>query len=210
MKVLAPAKINLYLRVGAVRDDGFHPLRSWMVTVGLFDTLTIEARSGAGIEFSCTDAALPTDDRNLVAQAARLLAREQKPTDSAAGTSGARIRLEKSIPAAAGLGGGSSDAARTLLGLTALWGLGLSRQHPSDLAAGLGSDVPFFLYGPSSICTGRGEKVRAVAPPAPRFALLILPGVALSTACVYEAFDQRASGKLRAVPPGQDWPGFGA
>src|SRR5437762_8023154 len=111
MRLRAPAKINLHLRVGPVEADGFHPLRSWMVTVGLFDTLTLEPRgSGGGIEFSCDEPALPTDDRNLVARAAKML-RESFPRISGVETGGATIGLQKSIPSAAGLGGGSSDAA---------------------------------------------------------------------------------------------------
>src|SRR5439155_26604709 len=103
--------------------------------------------------FSCSDRSIPADDRNLVVRAARVLL--EKAHGSAVGSNGTAIHLEKSIPSAAGLGGGSSDAARTLLGLNAFWKLGLSRQHLSDIGANLGSDVPFFLHGPSSICTGR-------------------------------------------------------
>src|SRR2546423_4501251 len=131
LRVLAPAKINLHLRVGPVNPDGYHPLLTWMVTVGLFDTLTIESlpasdvgASGKQIEFSCDDPSLPTDEQNIVVRAARALdalKRERELSGStrlsssqAAAGPLIRIHLEKRIPHAAGLGGGRSDAAPTL------------------------------------------------------------------------------------------------
>jgi 4-diphosphocytidyl-2-C-methyl-D-erythritol kinase len=212
MRLRAPAKINLHLRVGPVEADGFHPLSSWMVTVGLFDSLTLEPRDDKAIEFSCDQPRLPTDDRNLVVRAAKML-RDAFPRTSGVETGGATVRLEKSIPSAAGLGGGSSDAARTLLGLGALWKLKRTPRQLAPLAAKLGSDVPFFLFGPSSICSGRGENVRPIARPAVRFAVLIFPGIEMSTARVYETFDRRAAAKADAVneePGYKEWASFSA
>src|SRR5947207_11241801 len=118
MRLLAPAKINLHLRVFGVQGDGFHPLMSWMSTVGLFDTIDVE-ETGNGIALSCDDPGIPCDARNLVHRAAHLMLshRKREPSGSAAGPSGLRVHLTKRIPAGGGLGGGSSDAARMLLGL---------------------------------------------------------------------------------------------
>jgi len=214
MHVLAPAKINLTLRVAPVGLDGFHPLNSWMVTVGLFDTLTITPLQPSGIQFSCDDGSLPTDDRNLVVRAAKLIEFRTKARRCAVGSAdGIAIHLEKRIPSAAGLGGGSSDAARALLALNEVWNLGLSREQLVELAARLGSDVPFFLFGPSSVCTGRGEIVRPIDPPAVRYAVLIFPGIAMPTARVYAEFDRRRPGKEDAVnlgPVEQGWASLSA
>jgi 4-diphosphocytidyl-2-C-methyl-D-erythritol kinase len=122
MKLLAPAKINLHLRVGPVnRQSGFHPLMSWFCTVGLFDTLLIEQDSHSAVAFSltCDDPALPCDATNLVVRAADALRRSAGENGQA--LSKIRAQLQKRIPAGGGLGGGSSDAARTLLGLNRMW-----------------------------------------------------------------------------------------
>src|SRR5687768_6210076 len=155
MRLLAPAKINLHLRVGALAPSGYHPVVTWMCTVGLFDTLTIRPTDDGSISLRSNDPALPLDARNLVYRAAQSL------RDAAPGAQphGAAIVLEKHIPTGGGLGGGSSDAARTLLGLNRSWGIGLSTHGLHEIASRLGSDVPFFLHGPSSACTGRGEVV---------------------------------------------------
>jgi 4-diphosphocytidyl-2C-methyl-D-erythritol kinase len=204
LSVLAAAKLNLHLRVGPVQPDGFHPLLTWMVTIGLFDRLTFEHRrldddkagseaNDAGcIEFSCDDPTLPTDERNLVVRAARSLGAAARALGCKRSGGATRIHLEKRVPHAAGLGGGSADASRTLEALRELWSLqALSRSAVSSLAAELGSDVPFFLHAPSSICRGRGEIVEPTpAPAVARWAVLILPAIALSTAAVYGEFDR--------------------
>src|SRR5258707_8235767 len=124
LRVLAPAKINLHVRIGPVRSDGFHPLLSWMATVGFFDSLSLTVtdleKSGEAVVLHCDDPTLPCDGTNLVVRAARLF-RERFPVDSTSAGGGVSIQLEKRIPAGGGLGGGSSDAARTLLGLDWLW-----------------------------------------------------------------------------------------
>src|SRR5687767_2502066 len=175
MRVSAPAKINLHLRVGKRRADGFHPLLSWMCTAGLFDNLTFVRRAGADDARPRNEKAdakwfslrtdhpeLPVDGRNLVVKVATALADTLGGVGE--GSTGPRERvsafLNKRIPFGAGLAGGSSDAAATLKALSAMWKLDWSANRMAEFAAQFGSDVPFFFYGPSSVCTGRGEVVR--------------------------------------------------
>ncbi len=216
---LAPAKINLHLRVGPLRPDGFHPLLTWMTTVGLLDRLqfTISAKAGIGqeTEMTCDDPSLPCDGRNLVTKALLSLGGGRHPTPTASAPrkgadAGAarhiRVHLQKNIPSGGGLGGGSSDAATTLLALNQFCRLGYDEEKLSNFAAGLGSDVPFFLHGPSSICRGRGEKVRPVAEPAvARWVLLVLPDISMPTADVYRKFDQLGLGNQADVDHEPDW-----
>lgn len=152
MTVEAPAKVNLTLRVLGKRDDGFHELETLMVPLpGLHDRLEIE--EGDEFQFQCSDPSVPADGSNLVVKAVRLL-------EQALGRSlPCRISLEKRIPHGAGLGGGSSDAAATLLALNTIAGGELRMPELRELAAVLGSDVPFFLYGKACWCRGRGEVV---------------------------------------------------
>jgi 4-diphosphocytidyl-2-C-methyl-D-erythritol kinase len=186
-RVQAPAKINLHLRVGRPRADGFHPLLTWMVTVGLSDVLTI-APSTAGLTFACDDPSLPIDGRNLVVKATTLLAARLNRAPDVS------VHLAKRIPAGGGLGGGSSDAAHALLAVAQLWGVD-DLPLLAEVAAAVGSDVPFFLFGPSSICRGRGELVLPVAAPAvARHALLVLPGIEMPTVAVYRRFDEMGLG----------------
>jgi 4-diphosphocytidyl-2-C-methyl-D-erythritol kinase len=184
MQLLAPAKINLHLRVGPRDGSGFHPLVSWLCSAGLFDTLILRKCDEPAIHLSCDDPTLACDSSNLVMRAAETL-KQMRPEST-----GADILLQKRIPIGGGLGGGSSDAARTLLGLNRLWDWRLPIERLHEIGATLGSDVPFFLYGPSSICTGRGQIVRPIAAPRPRWALLIFPERPLSTAEVYRKFDE--------------------
>ena len=189
MRVAAPAKINLHLRVGPPTADGFHPLSSWMVTVGLFDNLEFTLTDTPGVRLTCDDPGLPTDASNLVVKTATGL------LDAAnlSSTTGVRIHLTKRIPSGAGLGGGSSDGAFTLLALNQLLQLDWSADRLATLASRYGSDLAFFCHGPSSICTGRGEIVRPIAPPKPRYAVLILPAIHMPTPAVYRRFDELLS-----------------
>ncbi len=199
VRIVAPAKINLHLRVGPVRPDGFHPLLTWMVTVGLADGLSISAgAAGTGVVLTCDDPALPTDGRNLVVKAILALCdRAGRPADVA-------VHLRKAVPAGGGLGGGSSDAAHALVAVADRLGV-TDRAVLAAVAAGVGSDVPFFLYGPSSVCRGRGEAVRPVPPPArARHAVLVLPAVAVPTADAYRTFDRMGLGSDIEAEP--DWP----
>ncbi|AMV38866.1 4-(cytidine 5'-diphospho)-2-C-methyl-D-erythritol kinase [Planctomyces sp. SH-PL62] len=180
VEVLAPAKLNLFLEVAGRRPDGYHEIESLMVEVDLFDRLTFREEEGGAIALTCDDPSLPVDGRNLVVRAAELLRSESGCR------SGARIDLKKSIPAQAGLAGGSSDAAATLAALDRLWNLGTPPGRLAELAGRIGSDVAFFLQGPSAVCRGRGERVEAVSLPIPLHFVLIAPEVGLSTADVYQ------------------------
>jgi 4-diphosphocytidyl-2-C-methyl-D-erythritol kinase len=173
----APAKVNLFLEVTARRLDGYHELRTLLVAVSLFDVLAF-APAGA-IRLSCTDPTLGTGPENLVVRAAQLLRRHSGTTV------GAEIGLTKRIPVAAGLGGGSSDAATALVGLNRLWKLGLGRKELAGLAAKLGSDVPFFIQPPAAWCTGRGEVVTPCPLGGRLHLVLVCPPFGLSTADVY-------------------------
>ena len=192
--LLAPAKINLHLRVGSVRPDGFHPLLTWMVTVGLNDVLSVGPAER--LAFTCDDPTLPTDGRNLVVKAVAALATRLNREPAVA------VHLTKKVPAGGGLGGGSSDAAHALMAVATLWGVD-DLPLLADVAASVGSDVPFFLYGPSSVCRGRGELVLPVAPPAvARFAVLVLPGIEMPTGAVYKRFDDMGMGSVTDGDPG--------
>ena len=188
LTVEAPAKINRELRIGAVRSDGFHEIFSRFVSIDLADRLMVEP-SPARFAFTCDDASIPWDEGNLVVRAAELLS-------SRLGTAaGARLRLEKRVPAGAGLGGGSADAAVALTLLASLWEAELAPGELADLAAKLGSDVPFFLVGGEADVTGRGEVV-APREDGPSAELLVfVPPFAIATAEVYAAHRRRHSGR---------------
>jgi 4-diphosphocytidyl-2-C-methyl-D-erythritol kinase len=173
----ASAKVNLVLEVLGKRPDGYHELSTVMQAVDLFDRLTVEA--AATITLETSEPALPTDDRNLVVRAARLL------REAAGVEAGARIVLDKRIPLAAGLGGGSSDAAATLLGLNKLWGLRWRRERLVELAVKLGMDVPFFLGRGRALGTSRGEVLSSLPGVGGYALVLVNPGVGLSTQEVY-------------------------
>jgi len=181
LRLRVPCKINLCLQVVGRRPDGYHDLRTVMQAVSLFDEIELAPRLDGRIELSCSDPALPSGEGNLVVRAGRAL--QQR-----AGTGqGADIRLRKGIPAGGGLGGGSADAAVTLLGLSRLWGLAVGREELVELAAGIGSDVPFFLRGGTALCRGRGERVRGVPCGARMHYVLVTPPLAVSTGAVYGA-----------------------
>jgi 4-diphosphocytidyl-2-C-methyl-D-erythritol kinase len=209
----APAKINLHLRVGPRASDGFHPLLSWMVACDLRDTLEFRT-AGSGLHLTSDHPGLPCDATNLVMRAAEKLAAAIGATVSSAAADGRspgmQMHLVKRIPAGGGLGGGSSDAAATLIALNEIWNGGLARARLADLATELGSDVPFFLHGPSSICRGRGEIVRPVSPPAARWALLIVPEFPMPTAAVYRRFDELALGRKDDIEREPPWPQWAA
>jgi 4-diphosphocytidyl-2-C-methyl-D-erythritol kinase len=163
---LAPAKINLVLEVLGKRPDGYHEIRSLVQTISLCDVISFEQADVVSLE--CTEPSLLTFE-NLVVQAAELL----KKTSGY--EKGVKIKLEKRIPWDAGLGGGSSDGAITLLALNKLWGLKLTTSDLVKLAAGLGSDVPFFIHGGAALIEGRGEKVTPLEASVPGWFVLLMP-----------------------------------
>lgn len=255
-----PAKVNLHLRVGPARADGFHPLLTWMCTVGLFDTLTMRAVDRGSmpsfsaadvtpltspIRLTCDPPTVPADDRNLVVRVVRAWDEALQSAGIAssgrvgASTASRRVAasLAKRTPVGAGLGGGSSDAAFALLLAARLWGSptdggvgdgganhstdndgGTGEAGPSPaavdalsaVAARFGSDIPFFLRGPSAVCTGRGEVVRPIAAPAARWAALLLPPVAMPTPAVYRRFDAMMLGRDTDVADEPDWDAWAA
>ena len=179
MTTLAPAKVNLSLRVLRRREDGFHDLESLMVPISLFDKLEIEKREAGGIDFACTEPDVPDDDTNLVVRAARAFCAAFNIPENL------RIALHKEIPHGAGLGGGSSDAASTLLALDEIFATRASREKLHALATDLGSDVPFFLDRSAARVTGRGENVTPVPFPHTIPLLLIKPPFGVPTPWAY-------------------------
>jgi 4-diphosphocytidyl-2-C-methyl-D-erythritol kinase len=186
--VHAPAKVNLFLEVLSKRDDGYHELETLMVAVNLYDTLVFQEDESGAIEFRSDDAAIPQGPQNLVVRSALLVREEAKATGR--GASGAKIWLRKRIPVAAGLGGGSSDAAATLAALNTLWKLGLSLPQLATLGARIGSDVPFFFHTPAAVGRGRGELLTPVSLPRPLHLVLVCPTEGVSTAEVYTNLDR--------------------
>ncbi|HSH39783.1 MAG TPA: 4-(cytidine 5'-diphospho)-2-C-methyl-D-erythritol kinase [Chthoniobacterales bacterium] len=182
MQLRAPAKINLSFRILRRREDGFHEIETLMIPVSLYDeiSLTISDRDSVAIEFACYDPSLPPGDDNLVVRAARLFLQK---TDRRAGL---KIELRKAIPHGAGLGGGSSDAASVLLGLNRLLNAGLRTEQLTQIAAEIGSDVPFFIYESAAICRGRGELVTSATLAEPLRLLLIKPPFGVATPWAYQ------------------------
>jgi 4-diphosphocytidyl-2-C-methyl-D-erythritol kinase len=178
----SPCKVNLLLNILGKRADRFHELETIMHPVTLCDELGFQ-RGGIGIQLTCDEAALPVDSRNLVFRAAEAFLKLHDPG------AGVRIHLVKRIPMAAGLGGGSGNAATTLLGMNELFGSPLTMESLAGIAASLGSDIPFFLQNKPALATGRGEKIQPLDFfPAMRGAsfLLIHPGFGISTAWAYQ------------------------
>jgi 4-diphosphocytidyl-2-C-methyl-D-erythritol kinase len=198
----APAKVNVHLAVGPLRSDGFHELRTVYLAVSLFDTVTVRPDHGLSLTVTGEGTtgtgadAVPTDRRNLVWRAAELLAeRAGVPADAA-------VTIDKSIPAAAGLAGGSADAAAALVALDALWGTHATRGELTALAARLGSDVPFSLLGGVALGSGRGEQLSPVLARRRWDWVLGIAGEGLSTPTVYAELDRlRAAGR---VPDGEE------
>jgi 4-diphosphocytidyl-2-C-methyl-D-erythritol kinase len=180
------AKINWSLRVLSKRADGYHEIDTVFQTIGLHDAISITTTEKNDIVLSCDDRSLSSDERNLVWRAASAL------QVRCAIRKGARIRLEKRIPVHAGLGGGSSDAAATLIGLTYLWNATITRGELSELAASLGADVSFFLYGGTARGTGTGRDIAPLRDALDKFLLLVKPNANISTSKAYEAINAAA------------------
>jgi 4-diphosphocytidyl-2-C-methyl-D-erythritol kinase len=182
----AYAKINLGLRVVGRRTDGYHEIRTVFQTITLHDRLTFEPLDAERLELTCAAPDIPTDESNLVLRAGLAL-RERFGVRV-----GARVELDKRIPAQGGLGGGSSDAAVALLGFARLWGLRPDREELTAIGARLGSDIPFFLTGGTALGTGRGTTISPCEDGPVRRLLVVTPGAGVSTAEAYRALNAPA------------------
>jgi 4-diphosphocytidyl-2-C-methyl-D-erythritol kinase len=188
--VQAPAKLNLFFEVLARRDDGYHEIETVMCPISWFDTLHFRETEEERVSLKCRPVlgaaslgldAVSEGPENLVFRAVELVRQR------AGVRRGAALRLVKRIPAAAGLGGGSSDAAAALVAANEGWRLGRSKEQLAAWAAELGSDVPFFLAGGPAICRGRGEQVQRITGVAPLYFVVVRPPAGLATAAVYGA-----------------------
>ena len=183
MQLLAPAKVNLSFKILGKRRDGFHEIETLIVPISLCDEMKIEKNEG-GIQFRCDDPSVPTDDDNLAVRAAKVFftATRIKPAIS--------IELTKRIPHGAGLGGGSSDAASSLLALNELFETRLSREELAKLGEGIGSDVPFFIFQSAAICRGRGELVSPTKLRQQLSILLLKPEFSVPTRWAYSRWQR--------------------
>lgn len=177
----APAKINLTLDTLYKRNDGYHEVSMVMTTVDLNDNLSFEKRSDRKIVIESDHQFVPTDRRNLAYQAAQLMMRRYKIK------TGVTINIDKRIPIAAGLAGGSADAAATFRGMNALYKLGVSLDELAELSSELGSDIPFCVYGGTALATGRGEIIERLPRPPHAWVVLAKPSISVSTKTIYGA-----------------------
>ncbi|MEE2059706.1 4-(cytidine 5'-diphospho)-2-C-methyl-D-erythritol kinase [Rhodococcus artemisiae] len=193
--VRAPSKVNLHLAVGDLRPDGYHDLRTVFQALSLHDQVTVAPADTLRVEVRGPDAAsVPTDSSNLVWRAAEMVA------ERAGRTPDVEITIDKGIPVAGGMAGGSADAAATLVALDALWGLGAGRSDLDEIAAQLGSDVNFCLHGNTALGTGRGEQLVPVLSRGTFHWVLAIAKDGLSTPVVFRELDRlRASGDPQRV-----------
>jgi 4-diphosphocytidyl-2-C-methyl-D-erythritol kinase len=209
LTVRPSAKINLTLRVGPQRPDGYHEVRTLLQSIALHDTLTFSERRGP-FGLQCRTPGVPQDHDNLVWRAAALLwsalGREGEPRD-------VHVRLDKGIPSQAGLGGGSADAAAALVALNTLWGGRRSRRDLAHLGASLGSDVPFFLQGGTALACGRGDELFPVDDIHRWGVVVIKPSFGVATADAYRWLDEDRAAGHEDPAPGREidvgWPGAG-
>lgn len=200
VEIWTPAKINLFLEILHRRMDGFHEIETLMVPIGLYDTLVGFADNSGRIDLtysanSTGSISLPRPEENLVYKALQLLKKDAGCGD------GISVCLQKRIPSFAGLGGGSSDAAAALLMADRLWELGYSRKRLVELAAQLGSDVPFFLFHSACVCRGRGEIITRVDRMPRMHFVIVSPAEGLSTAEVFRQTGEPQAGDLRSIEP---------
>lgn len=196
----APAKVNLTLAILARRPDGFHEIESWVMPFGWCDRLSLTPSDQLSLQVESQAVDVTADSRNLVWRAAEVMANE------AGREPGVAITLEKSIPTGAGLGGGSSDAASTLLGLNQLWELGWPTERLLPLAAEIGSDVPLFLTSGPVIIRGRGERVERLVPRWHGWLAVVVPPYHVSTQAVYQAWDDGARTEMGQLSPWDEPP----
>jgi len=198
LRFKAFAKLNLFLEVIGKREDGYHDIRSLMVNVNLADTLEFR-KTRSGLAVNCDSSEVPSGFDNLCLKAARVL------REYANHPEGVEITLGKTIPVAAGLGGGSSDAACTLVGVSKLWGLSLTEQELLALAEKIGSDVPFFIRGGAQLVEGRGGRLTPVVDFPETWFVLVTPSVRISSGWAYSAAKiglTRAGHKSKIIIPG--------
>lgn len=182
MKILSPAKINLFLHVTGKRPDGYHNLVTIMCCVGLYDTISLTT-GAKKTTVSCSDPEVPEDENNIAFQAADLFFKKLNKQD------GVKITIKKEIPVAAGLGGGSSNAAAVFLGLNHCYGYPFSLDDLMAMGLSIGADIPFFLFGKPAIASGIGEKLEVCGGLPSYKVLLVYPGFGVSTAEVYKNVD---------------------
>lgn len=201
----AYAKVNLTLDIVGRRQDGYHLLQSVMQSVGLFDHIHLRKRA-RGIKLEVDDPVIPTDERNTAWQAAQLFF-QRLP-----GVNGVEIEIEKNIPAEAGMGGGSADAAAVLLGLDALFGTGLDLAELKGMGVKIGADVPFCITGGTQFAEGIGDDLTQLPSVPPGIVVLVKPEVSVSTKMVYQMLEtdvfgtQYSKNFIRHLTAGQDWP----
>ena len=183
MRLRALAKINLGLDILRKREDGYHEVRMIMQTIQMYDVLEIKKKKAPGISLSVNYPYIPCDERNLVYKAAKLLMDEFQVKG------GVTIRLEKFIPVAAGMAGGSSDAAATLVGINRLFKLGLSERELMDRAVKIGADVPYCIMRGTALAEGIGEKLTGITQVPECFVLIGKPGINVSTRAAYESLN---------------------
>ncbi len=191
---LAPAKINLCLHVLGKRADGYHELAMLMQRVSLYDRVAVELTAQPGARVHCEGVALAPGEQNIAGRAATMM------LDLAASGGGVDLVIEKNIPVAAGLGGGSSDAAAVLMALNEMLGLGLSRTRLMELGVRLGADVPFFIFEEAAWATGIGERLETVSGLPSVWYVLVNPGFSVSTAQVYQKLGLTSPGDVARLP----------
>jgi len=198
----APGKINVFLRVGAVMDDGYHDVATAYQAVSLYEDVRAYPADDFSVTFSGTidSTGLPTNGNNLAIKAARMLARK---TDYRGGV---HLEIEKHVPIAGGMGGGSADAAATLLACDALWGTDCTKEELLALASRLGADVPFALIGGTAIGTGRGDRLSPALAKGQFHWVLVLPEEGMSTPEVYSELDRHRERHSQDIFPAQKQP----
>lgn len=204
--VRAPGKVNVFMRVGAVRDDGYHDVATAYQAVSLYEDIRAYPADDITVSFggSIDTSGLATDESNLAVKAARLLA------EKTGFTGGVRLEIDKHVPIAGGMGGGSADAAGTLVACDALWGTEVGREELLALAATLGADVPFGIVGGTAVGTGRGDRLSPALATGQFHWVLALPEGQLSTPAVYRELDRHRQRHPREIAPAQRTPSVDA
>ncbi|WP_267419824.1 MULTISPECIES: 4-(cytidine 5'-diphospho)-2-C-methyl-D-erythritol kinase [unclassified Curtobacterium] len=202
VRTRAPGKINVFLSVGALQDDGYHDVATAYQAVSLFEDVVAEPADDFTVTFtgSVDTSGVPVDDTNLAIRAARLVA------ETAGYSGGVRLTIDKRVPVAGGMGGGSADAAATLLAVDTLWGTALGRDELLRLAAELGADVPFAFAGGTAVGTGRGDELSPALAKGEFQWVLALSDDGLSTPAVYRALDEHRERYRADIAPAPSMP----